>query len=347
MQLRCERLENKFKKWWKQFIQIMASMKTAITLLIVLGVVSALGTFIPQGQPQTFYFHAYGHLTGSLITLLSLNQLYQAWWFQLIIGILSLSILICSYQRLRHVKNLKSAGSLLLHIAVVVTLIGSAWSLGYNQSVYVEIPAGEKVALAEHGFKGGELLLKDFNVDYYPDFQPRQYTSQLSLEGYKDRDYEERIAVNHPLKAGSLKIYQSSWGWTLNLSQLTPNSAKTIQIKDKDIYRMQEGMGVRAVFIPDYAENSGKIASQSPLPNRPHVWLTLLQDGRIIDMKVLAPGEEGQLGSFTLRFDNYSYFSGLQVKEDPGVYLVFAGFILLLLGILARYWQLFLPPKEV
>ncbi|WP_207642046.1 cytochrome c biogenesis protein ResB [Syntrophomonas zehnderi] len=322
-------------------------MKTAITLLIVLGVVSALGTFIPQGQPQTFYFHAYGHLTGSLITLLSLNQLYQTWWFQLITGILSLSILICGYQRLRHVNNLKSAGSLLLHIAVVVTVIGSVWSLGYAKSFYLEIPVGEKVALAEHGLRDGRLGLKDFKVDYYPDFQPRQYASQLSLKGYKGKNYEERIAVNHPLKANSLKIYQSSWGWVMNLSQLTPDSAKTIQIKDKNTYRLQAGMDVRAVFIPDYAEESGNIESQSPLPNRPHVWLTLLQDGKIIDMTVLAPGEEAQLGLFTLRFDNYSYFSGLQVKEDPGVYLVFAGFILLILGILARYWQLFFPPKEV
>ena len=47
------------------------------------------------------------------------------------------------------------------------------------------------------------------------------------------------------------------------------------------------------------------------------------------------------MGQSSFTFEDFSYYSGLQIKYDPGVNLVFAGFVLLLLGLLGRYWHLF------
>ncbi|MDD3853343.1 MAG: cytochrome c biogenesis protein ResB [Syntrophomonadaceae bacterium] len=334
-------------KWLKQLTQTLASMQTAIYLLLIVGVVSALGTFIPQGQTPTFYMQHYGEITSLIINGLGLGTLYHVWWFQLLIILLCLSILTCAYQRLRRVKKITVLASLLMHLAVVFILIGALWSLGYSHSSFIEIARGQTVSLNNYGFENGRLTLNDFKIDYYPDFQPRQYSSDLSLINYKGKNIEQSISVNHPLKAGSLKIYQSTWGWVMQLTNLTDTTGTIISLKDKDyfLFDEKEQIKVQAIFLPDFEDSESGIHSKSPLPNHPHVWLTLLQQGKIVDMAIIPVGDEVHLGSYHLRFDIFFPYSGLQIKQDSGVYMVFAGFIILLAGLGMRYWFVFMDKK--
>jgi cytochrome c biogenesis protein len=165
----------------------------------------------------------------------------------------------------------------------------------------------------------------------------------LSLRGYEGQDYDEQIYVNKPLRAGNLKIYQSSWGWMVQLNETGPATSAIINLKNYDTYVLDESQAleVRVVFIPDYAEDGQGIYSQSPLPNNPRLGLTLLRGDQIIDVAVIAPGQEAALGAYKIAFQNFAYYSGLLIKEDPGVKIVFVGFGLLLLGLLGRYGRLF------
>jgi len=320
----------------------LASMKFAINLLILIGVVMCLGTFIPQGQTPAFYHHNYGDILGSIIIFLALDNLYQAWWFYVLIALLCVAIVFCASQRLRKTHSLPGIGSLVFHVAIVLTLFGATWSLGYARSAGVDMVEGQTVSLAQLGLPKGDLTLNSFNIDYYPDYEPRQYTSDLSLSGYEGQNYEEQIYVNKPLRAGNLKVYQGSWGWMVQLYETSPTTA-AITLKNYDVYTLDavQDLAVRAIFIPDYAEDEQGVFSRSPLPNNPRLGLTLLQGDKIIDVAVIAPGQEAQLGGYKFGFQNFSYYSGLLIKEDPGVKLVFLGFGLMLLGLLGRYGRLF------
>lgn len=317
-------------------------MKFAIYLLIWVGAISALGTIIPQGQAPAFYLNTYGDGLGAVVNLLSLGNLYRAWWFYLLIFTLGLAIMVCAVQRLRRVRSITNAGSLLFHLAIVIILAGAVWSLGYARSTLVDLGEQQTVSLAEHGFGEGQLTLNSFAIDYYPDLQPRQYTSDISLTGYEGRDYSLKINVNNPLRAGNLKIYQSNWGWMLKIRVTTDGSTRVMDIKDYDVVTLDSGgdNAVRVVFLPDYAEDRHGAFSRTALPGNPYLGLSLLQAGRVVDMALIARGAEVQLGQYRFAFQDFSYYSGLQVKYDPGVNLVFAGFILLLLGLLGRYWRL-------
>ena len=218
----------------------LISMKFAIYLLIGIGFITALGTFIPQGQDPMFYITYYGQPLGQFLVVLSLHNLYSAWWFLGLIGILCGLVLICSYKRLRKASSIKSWGSLLFHVAIVVILIGAVWSLAYAHSATMEISPGETLSISQHGFTGGMLTLNSFTIDYYPDYQPRQYTSDLSLLGYEGRDYEQQIYVNSPLRAGNLKIYQSSWGWVLKFREISSAVPQSIQIKEHDAWSLDD-----------------------------------------------------------------------------------------------------------
>ena len=321
----------------------LTSMQTAIYLLILIALLSAVGTIIPQGEESRFYIQHYGQYPGTFITLLGLNHLYQVWWYQVLLGFLCLSLLLCSYQRLRRTCNLASTGSLILHLGMVVIIVGATWSLGYAKSVYLEINEGEAAFLKDYGLKEGYLQVKKFKVDYYPDHSPRQYYSHLSLQDYKGSNYEENIAVNYPLKAASLKIYQTSWSWSMQ--------ANVIQDENKQQLSLQNGIAVplpdnssleiKALFIPDYQEDGMGLQTKSPYPNNPRMLATLMKEGQIADMMVLAPGESQNLGGYTIVFQGFAPYTGLTIKEDRGVNMVFTGFALLSLGLLIRYRNLY------
>ena len=70
----------------------LANLQLAIALLLVIGVVIAVGTIIEQDQSLTFYKENYselkplfGFLTWKVITFLSLDRIYTAWWFLLLL----------------------------------------------------------------------------------------------------------------------------------------------------------------------------------------------------------------------------------------------------------------------
>lgn len=330
-------------------VQALSRMKTAIYLLITISIVSAVGTFIPQDYESAYYAQQYGAGLAKCIQLLGLDHLYQVWWYQSLIGILGASLLLCSVRRLKVGRNIQGAASLLLHFGMVITLIGAVWSLGYAHNSYIEIAEGETVSLQEHGFDSGCLHIKDFQIDYYPDLSPRQYQSEISLEGYRGRDYHQNVIVNHPLKAGALKIYQTSWGWLMETSLKVDGAEHNLRLQDGVRVTLpgNENIQVQCLFIPDYREDNQGLQSASPLPNNPKMWITLLSKGQIVAMTILAPGENYEWGKYSFTFDQFRYYTGLTVKEDKGVYLVFIGFLVTIAGLIGRYSKELLYRKAV
>ena len=80
---------------WK----FLSSVKLTIVLLILLAIVSVLGTLIPQQQGAEEFAKS---LTPGMFRLLSKFQLfdmYNAPWFRLLIGFLALNLIVCSINR--------------------------------------------------------------------------------------------------------------------------------------------------------------------------------------------------------------------------------------------------------
>ena len=73
-------------------IKRLGDLRFAIVLLLGIAVFSALGTVIEQNKDPSFYEINYdnnkpvlGFITASLILNLGLDNVYQTWWFVLII----------------------------------------------------------------------------------------------------------------------------------------------------------------------------------------------------------------------------------------------------------------------
>jgi cytochrome c biogenesis protein len=81
---------------WKFF----ASVKLTIVLLLTLAATSIIGTLIPQNESPARYVQAFGEPLYRLFDILDLFDMYHSWWFQLLVLLLTLNVVICSLDRL-------------------------------------------------------------------------------------------------------------------------------------------------------------------------------------------------------------------------------------------------------
>jgi cytochrome c biogenesis protein len=102
-----EKFDNKIVKYWRyvlrysnRFWKFFVSVKLTVVLLLSLAATSIVGTVIPQNENPATYFRAYGEFVYKLFDFLGLFDMYHSWWFQFLILLLTINILICSMDRL-------------------------------------------------------------------------------------------------------------------------------------------------------------------------------------------------------------------------------------------------------
>jgi len=90
-------------KIWNFF----SSVKVGVTLIVIILVAAALGTILPQvlyvpatveSEIAKYYKDTYG-LFGQIYYGLGLHEMYRSWWFQGLIGMLAISLVVASLDR--------------------------------------------------------------------------------------------------------------------------------------------------------------------------------------------------------------------------------------------------------
>ena len=90
-------------KVWNFF----SSVKVGVSLIILNLVAAAIGTILPQEfyvnvitepEREAYYSNTYGTF-GKLYYELGLSDLYSSWWFQILVGLLAISIIVASIDR--------------------------------------------------------------------------------------------------------------------------------------------------------------------------------------------------------------------------------------------------------
>jgi cytochrome c biogenesis protein len=85
----------------RRISQTLGSLKTGITLLIIVGIVSAAGTIILQRPltSPTDMERKYAPETLRLLDALGLTNVYHSWWFITLLGLVAISIMFASLER--------------------------------------------------------------------------------------------------------------------------------------------------------------------------------------------------------------------------------------------------------
>ena len=65
----------------RAMLELLASMRFAISLLTVICIASVIGTVLKQHEPVGNYVNQFGPFWAQLFLALKLNAVYSAWWF--------------------------------------------------------------------------------------------------------------------------------------------------------------------------------------------------------------------------------------------------------------------------
>src|SRR6476620_8623354 len=76
-------------------VELLSSMRFAISLLTVICIASVIGTILKQGEPAANYVNQFGPFWAQLFLAIKLNAVYSAWWFLLILAFLVTSTSLC------------------------------------------------------------------------------------------------------------------------------------------------------------------------------------------------------------------------------------------------------------
>lgn len=76
-------------------VELLSSMRFAISLLTVICIASVIGTVLKQHEPAANYVNQFGPFWAELFLAIKLNAVYSAWWFLLILAFLVTSTSLC------------------------------------------------------------------------------------------------------------------------------------------------------------------------------------------------------------------------------------------------------------
>jgi len=85
------------KALWSFF----SDMKTAIVLLFILALISILGTVISQNASPQEYLALYGKHKYDIIQLFRLTDVYNSWYYKLVLELVGINLCVCSINRFR------------------------------------------------------------------------------------------------------------------------------------------------------------------------------------------------------------------------------------------------------
>jgi len=253
-------------------------------------------------------------------------------------------------------------GSDIVHVGLLIILAGGIISGGdAGMRRMLTIHEGRTLEVPEAGIS---LRLDKFQTDYYPNGAVKDWKSTLTVIKDGQEILTRTIEVNHPLSFRGFMFYQSQYGYDWE----NPRFEILAQKKDDPDFGDQLNLGLEektllsdgqtevevVSFVPDFIiGEGGSVASRSALPNNPAVLIEGRQQGeRIFAAWVFSRYPDfGQMHSdkeheFSFLFQNLesTQYSGIEMARDPGVNFIWAGCILLTLGLFVAF---FWPPSEI
>lgn len=187
----------------------------------------------------------------------------------------------------------------------------------------------------------------------YKDGTPKRWWTDLTVMEDGHEVLRKQIVVNDPLVYRGVRFYQASYGYTGKVDKLvltaTPSGAsldaREIALSPDVPLQLDADTTVRLVeFIPDYTVGDGRIYSRSKDVENPAVHLVVesKKSGRSVDVWLPPiPGFEHN-GEAPYQFQprnlEMAYYTGLEVSHEPGQWAVWAGVVLLGLGLFLVFY---------
>jgi len=236
-------------------------------------------------------------------------------------------------------RRLGNWGSLITHLSFVVLVVGALLGslLGFKGSFTEE--AGKALPIQAIQLSKGTVS-ETFSVRinsaedrFLPNGERDNWYTDMSILENGQEVARDTLSVNHPFAYKGITFYQAGFSNGARFTAEINGQKNPIVLKDQG-QSYYQAPGTDLYLVASLAGSS---------PQNPNV-LYQVYKGTGAD-----PIQTGQLtfgqtvdvqGKYKLTFDGLAGFTGIQIKKDPGVAVIWLGCGLLLGGLLlAFYWQ--------
>jgi cytochrome c biogenesis protein len=382
----------------QRFFRLLADLRFAIFILLLISLCSIIGTVIEQDQSIETYKLNYpltnqlfGFLSWDKILQFGLDHVYKTWWFLTLILLFGISLITCTF--LQQLPSLKIArrcqffrtteqfcrlkistilndfnltkvlsklqgnhysifqqknivycykgligriAPIIVHLSMILVLVGTIMGSLFGFKAQEIIPKTETFHI-QNVINNGQLTIvpklsariNDFWITYTKQKTISQFYSDISILNNEGNEIERKTSfVNSPLIYKGIYYYQTDWNLT--------------GLRFQDLNRQ----------IVEY-----------PLVNilstKNKVWLTWVPSTQILNEGIIIIIDNLQgycsvyndlgifLGNLELnesltsdpRFTLLEIISstGLQIKTDPGIPIIYTGFFFLMISTLISY----------
>ena len=382
----------------QKIFRLLADLRFAIFILLLISFFSIIGTIIEQDQAIEIYKQNYpltnpvfGFLTWDQILKFGLDHVYKTWWFLMLILLFGISLITCTF--LQQLPSLKIArrcqffrttgqfyrlkfstilnnfsfnriisrlkknkysifqqkniiycykgligriAPIIVHFSMILVLLGTIIGSLFGFKAQEIVPKTETFHI-QNILTNGQLTvvpktsarINDFWITYTKNKTISQFYSDISvLDNQGNETNRKTISVNYPLISNSVYYYQTDW----NLIGLRFQNLKN-EIIEYPLINI--------------------------FNNQNKVWLTWISNNPSLNEGIITIidnlegycsiyNENGQFfGNIelneTINFKNPLSLleiissTGLQIKTDPGIPIIYLGFFFLMLSTLISY----------
>ena len=382
----------------QKVFRLLADLRFAIFILLLISFCSIAGTIIEQDQPLEVYKINYpltnpifGFLSWKQIIQFGLDHVYKTWWFVTLIILFGFSLTLCSFlQQLPSVKiarrcqffrtttpfyRLKVStilnnfsfnkiiarikneqysmfqqrnliycykgligriGPIIVHFSMILILLGTIVGSLFGFKAQEIVPKTENFHIQNILNNGPSTIIpktsarvNDFWITYTKNKTISQFYSDISiLNRYGNEIQRKTVSVNYPLVSNGIYYYQTDWN-ILGLRFQTPTH-QVIEYPLINIFGNQEKVWLTWIANNQISED-GIVAIISNLEGYCSIYNNKCQ--------FLGNLELNETVNFIKPLTLLEIISstGLQIKTDPGIPLIYLGFLFLMLSSLISY----------
>ncbi|MBF0318031.1 MAG: cytochrome c biogenesis protein ResB [Nitrospirae bacterium] len=252
-----------------------------------------------------------------------------------------------------------------IHLSIIVILVGAVVGIQFGFRGFMKIDEGQTTDKA-FSRKGEEYHLDfsikcdDFTIEFYGDTDtPKTYRSWLTVIESGQEKLKTFIEVNHPLSYKGYTFYQSSYG---PIGE--ENGVLVFRVKSKDGKSEMIFKKVGDAFKIPGSTLEARIMAFSPAlgfnkDEKPYTYTEMLNNPAVYVL--FREGRNDKYGGWIFKrypkswdipdgsklelVDNWGYqYTGIQVRKDPGVWIVYLGCICMTLGL---YFAFFISHKKI
>lgn len=245
-------------------------------------------------------------------------------------------------------------GSVIFHLGMEIVLAGILVSIIYSNDGIGLFTEGFPVSTPDamrwsrkgniEGFPFKEIMVESFKPVFENGF-PVAYDSAIVAMDLDNRLRSYKIGVNRYLTIDDYKIIFNRAGYAPkfilkkgdSVSELVTNLKISMPGVIDTFDVPEEGLRFKVEMFPDFYRENGQPKTKTKNPFNPVLFVEIAQDGRMIGRGFLEKGKTVNFDKYTLEFEELKYWVELIASRDAGVAVITLGFILIAIGLSARF----------